>query len=128
MERIIREEAILVGDLGSTARGTKGFGSSYMELTKQVGTSSSLLIKSAIQGKSSLRESTLGAPHGSPRPRKTSLQARTGPDLFTKQSREVIGPLGQHNQNNKPQGKIYMSEITNKNFARPKGREKPRGL
>ena len=38
VERIASEEAILVENLETTERGTKGFGSSAKELTNQVGT------------------------------------------------------------------------------------------
>ena len=45
VERIASKEAILVENLETTERGTKGFRSSDMELTKQVGTGSNLLTK-----------------------------------------------------------------------------------
>ena len=133
-----------------------------------------MLIKSPTQEKSSLGATTQGAPHWTPRPRRTSLQActsadlltnqsqkitrrsskegshnqhpkmagdrlsepsqeasqrtprtktlplrvGTGADLLTKQSWGVIGPPGQHKKNNSPQGKIYISEITNKEFRK----------
>ena len=133
-----------------------------------------MLIKSPTQEESSLRETTQGAPHGIPWPRKTSLQVRTsvdlltnqsqkvtgrsgkkgsynqypkvaedllsepsheasletprprtrplqvgtGADLLTKQSWGVIGPPGQYKKNNRPQGKIYISEITQKEFRK----------
>ena len=172
VERIASEEAILGENLENTERGIKGFGSSDRELTNQVGTN--LLTKSSTQEKSSLREITQGAPHRTPRPRKTPLQVRTGadllinqsqkvtersgkegshnqhpkmaeeplselsqeasqkmprtntiplqagtgPDLLTKQPWENIGPPEQHKKNNKPQGKIYISEITQKEFRK----------
>ena len=174
MERIASEEAILVENLETTERGKKGFGSSDMELIKQVRTGADLLIKSPTQEKSSLRETNQGAPHWTPRPRTTSLQVRTSVDLLTNQSQKVtgrsgkegshnqhpkmaedplsepsqeasqrtprtktiplqagtgldlltmqswgvIGPQGQHKKNNKPQGKMYISEITQKEFRK----------
>ena len=69
VEKILSEEAILVGNLGTTKRGTKGFGCSDMELTKQVGTGSNLLTKSTTQEKSSLSETTQAAPHRTSRPK-----------------------------------------------------------
>ena len=164
----------MVENLETTERGTKGFGSSDMELTKQVGTGLHLLTKSSTQEKSSSKKTTQGATHGTPRPSKTSLQVRTGadlltnrsrkvtgrsdkegshnqypkvaedplsepspeashgtprtntiplqvgigPDLLTKQSWEVTGPSGQHKKNNRPQDKIYISEITQKEFRK----------
>ena len=45
VERIASEEAILVENLETIERGTKGFGSSDMELIKQVGTGPNLLTK-----------------------------------------------------------------------------------
>ena len=54
VERIASEEAILVENLETTERGAKGFGSSDMELIKQVRTGADLLIKSPTQEKSSL--------------------------------------------------------------------------
>ena len=53
-----------------------------------------------------------------PRPNTIPLQAGTGPDLFTKQSWEVVGPSGQHKKDNKSQDKIYISEITRKEFRK----------
>ena len=169
-ERIASEEAILVENLETTERGTKGFGGSDMELTKQVGTGPNLLTKLSTQEKSSLKKTTEWASHGTPRPRETSLQVRTcvdlltnqslkvtgrsgkkgshnqhqkvaedppskpsqeasqrmprtktiplqvgtGANLLTEQSWGVTGPPGQHTENNKPPGKIYISEITQK--------------
>ena len=100
MERIAREEAILVENLETTKTGTKGFGSSDIELIKQVCTGVDLLIKSPTQEKSSLRETTPGMP----RLRWTPLQVRTGADLLTNQSQKVMGRLGKegsHNQHPK---------------------------
>ena len=175
MERIASEEAILVENLETTERGTKGLGSSDMELTKQVGTGPNLLTKLPIQEKGLRKKTTEGAFHRMPRPRETSLQVRTcadlltnqsqkvtgrsgkkgshnhhpkvaedprsepsqeasqrmprtktmllqvgtGANLLTEQSWEVTGPLGQHKKNNKPRGKIYISEITQKEFPKP---------
>ena len=172
VERIASEEAILVENLETTERGTRGFGSSDMELTKQVGTGPNSLTKLSIQERSLLRGPTQGASHGMPRPKKTSLQVRTGADLLTNQSRKVTGrsnkegshnqhpkvaedqltepaqeasqrtprtktiplqvgpgpnlltkqswgitgPLEQHKKSNGPRGKIYISEITQKEF------------
>ena len=173
VERIASKEAILVENLETTERGTKGFGSSDMELIKQVRMGADLLIKSPTLEKSSLRETTQGAPHGMPRPRRTSQQVRTSADLLINQSRKITGRLdkgGSHNQhakvaedllselsqeaflgtprpkhiplqvgtgadlltkqswgvigppeqykNNRPQGKIYVSEITQKEFSK----------
>ena len=174
MERIASEEAILVENLETNERGTKGSRCNDIELIKQVSTGADLLIKSPTQEKSSLRETTQGAPHGRPRPRKTSLQVRTSADLLTNQSQEVTGRLGeegshnqypkvaedplsepsqepsqrmprtktillqvgtgadlltkqscgvtgtpgQHKKNNRPQDKIYISEITQKEFCK----------
>ena len=174
VERIASEEAILVENLETTERGIKWFGSSHMELTKQVGTGPNLLTQSSTQEKSSLRETTQGASHGTPRPRKTFLQVRTcadlltnqsqkvmgrsnkegnhnqhpkvaedrlseptqeasqrtprtktiplqagtGRDLLTKQSWGVTGPQEQHKKNNRHQGKVYISEITQKEFRK----------
>ena len=90
VERIASEEAILVENREITERGTKGFGSSDMELTKQVGTGPNLPTKLSTQG----------ASHRTPRPRKTSLQFRTCADLLTKQSQKVrarSGKEGSHN-------------------------------
>ena len=104
MERIASEEAILVENVETTERGTNGFGSSDMELTKQVCTSPNLLTKSSTQEKCSLSEITQGASHGTPRPRKTTLQVRTCADLLTNQSQKVIGrpnKEGSHNQHPK---------------------------
>ena len=70
VERIAIEEAILVENLETTERGTKGFGSSDMELTKQVGTGPNLLTKPPTQEKSSLRETTQRVSHGTPRPKR----------------------------------------------------------
>ena len=49
IETIISDEAILVQDLGITTRGTKGFGSSDEEVTKQVGAAPDCLV--SIPGK-----------------------------------------------------------------------------
>ena len=89
VERIVSEEVRLVGNLETTERGTKGFGNSYMEVTKQVGTGPNLLTKSSTQEKSSLKETTQGALHRTPRPRKTSRQVRTSADLLTNQYQKV---------------------------------------
>ena len=83
VERIASEEAILVENLETTERGKKGFGSSDIELTKQVGTGPNLLTKLSTQESSSLRETTQGGSHGTPRPKKTFLQVRTSADLLT---------------------------------------------
>ena len=80
VERIASEEAILVDNLETTERGTKGLGSSDMELIKQVRRGADLYIKPAIQENSSLREIPQGASYVTPRPRKTSLQVRTRAD------------------------------------------------
>ena len=104
VERIASEEAILVEKLETTERGTKGFGSSEMELTKQVGTGPNLLTKLSTQGRSSLRETTQGASHGTQRPRKTSLQVHSCAALLTNRSQEVMGRSdkeGSHNQHPK---------------------------
>ena len=63
VERIASEEAVLVENLETTERGTKGFGSSDMELTNQVGTGPDLLTKLSTQERSSLRETTQVASH-----------------------------------------------------------------
>ena len=105
VERIASEEAILVENLENTERGTKGFGSNDRELTKQVDTCPNLLTKSSTQEKSALKETI-------------PLQAGTGPDLLTQQSWGVTGPAEQHKKNNRPQGKIYISEITQKEFRK----------
>ena len=100
-DRITSEEAILVENLETTERGTKGFASSDMEITKQVGTGSNLLTKLATQESSVLRVTTQGASHGTPRARKTSLQVRTCADLLTNRSQRVTGRSnkeGSHNQ------------------------------
>ena len=55
VERIASEEAILVENQETTERGTKWFGSSDMEITKQFGTSPNLLTKLSTQEKSWLR-------------------------------------------------------------------------
>ena len=171
VERIAIEEAILVENLETTERGTKWFGSIDIELTKQVGTGPNLLTKLLTQEKCSLKKTTQGTSHGTPRPRKTSLQVRTCADLVTNQSQKVTGRSGkegshnqhpkvaedplsepsqeasqrtptktiplqvgtganlrtkqswgvtgppkQHKKNNRPRGKIYISEITQKEF------------
>ena len=100
VERIASEEAILVENLETTARGTRGFGSSDMELTKQVGTGPNLLTKLSPQEKSSLRKTTQGASHGTPRPRKTSLQVRNCADLLTNESQKVTGRSGKEGSHN----------------------------
>ena len=107
VERIASEEAILVENLETTERGTKGFGSSDMELIKQVRTGADLLIKSPTQEKSSLGATTQGAPHGTPRPRRTSLQVCTSADLLTNQSQKITrrsSKEGSHNQHPKMAG------------------------
>ena len=45
----MNEEIILVEELDTTERGTKGFGSSDTEMNKQVGTGANLLTKSPHQ-------------------------------------------------------------------------------
>ena len=49
MERILSEEIVLVQDLEDTRRGTKGFGSSDKELTKQSGAGAGLLNKQSCE-------------------------------------------------------------------------------
>ena len=53
-----------------------------------------------------------------PRTKTIPLQVGTGPNLLTKQSWGVTGPPEQHKKNNKPQAKIYISEITEKEFRK----------
>ena len=172
VERIASEEGILVENLETTERGTRGFRSNDMELSKQVRTGADLLIKSPTQEKSSLSEPSQEASLDTPRTRplqvRTSadlltnqsqkvtgrsgkegshnqhpkmaedplsepsqeasqrmprtktipLQVGTVVDLLTKQSWGVIGPPGQPKKNNRPQGKIYISEITQKEFRK----------
>ena len=65
-----------------------------------------------------LSEPSQQASQRMPRTNPIPLQAGTGPDLLTKQSWEVIGPSRQHSNNNKPQRKIYISEITEKEFLK----------
>ena len=104
LERISSDKAILVEKLETTERGTKGFGSSDMELIKQVLTGANLLTKSSIQEKRALRETTQWALHRTPRPRKTFLQVCTSADLLTNQSHQVTGPSDKersHNQHPK---------------------------
>ena len=45
VERIMNEEIVLVKELDTTERGTKGFGSSDTKMNKQVGTGANLLTK-----------------------------------------------------------------------------------
>ena len=172
VERIASEEGILVENLETTERGTRGFRSNDMELSKQVRTGADLLIKSPTQEKSSLSEPSQEASLDTPRTR--PLQVRTSADLLTNQSQKVtgrsgkegshnqhpkvaedplsepsqeasqrmprtitiplqvgtvvdlltkrswgvIGPPGQPKKNNRPQGKIYISEITQKEFRK----------
>ena len=49
VERIMNEEIVLVKELDTTERGTKGFGSSNTKMNKQVGTGANLLTKSPHQ-------------------------------------------------------------------------------
>ena len=65
-----------------------------------------------------LSEPSQEASQRTPRTKIIPLQVGTGPDLLTKQLWEVIGPLEQHRKDNRPQGKIYMSEITQKEFRK----------
>ena len=116
VERIASEEAILVENLETTERGTKWFGSSDMDLTKQVGTGPNLLTKLLTQERSSVRETTKGASHGTPRPRKTSLQVRSCADLLTNRSQKVAGRSnkeGSHNQHPKV-AEVQLSEPAQK--------------
>ena len=53
-----------------------------------------------------------------PRTKTIPLQPGTGPDSLTKQSWGVTGPPEQHKKNNGPQGEIYISEITQKEFRK----------
>ena len=59
VERILREEIVLVQDLEDTKRGTKGFGSSDKELTKQTGAGTDLLSKPQPQKQQSLLSESL---------------------------------------------------------------------
>ena len=65
---------------------------------------------------------------GMPRPRIIPLQVRTGVDLLTKQSWEVIRPLEQHKKSNWPQSKEYISEITQKEFCKAYRNGEPTGV
>ena len=53
-----------------------------------------------------------------PRTKTKPLQVGTGANLLTKQSWGVTGPPGQHKKNNKPRGKIHISEIIQKEFCK----------
>ena len=135
VERIASEEAILVENLETTERGTKGFGSSDMELTKQVSTGPNLLTNRSqkVTGRSDkegshnqhpkvaedqLSEPAQEASQRTPRTKTIPLQVGTGPDLLTKQSWGVTGTPGPYEKNNGPQGKIYISEITQTEFRK----------
>ena len=65
-----------------------------------------------------LSEPAQEASQRTPRAKAISLQVGTGPDLLTKQSWGVTGPPEQHKKNNGPQGKIYISDITQKEFRK----------
>ena len=53
-----------------------------------------------------------------PRTKTILLQVGTGANLLTKQSWGVTEPPGQHKRNNGPREKIYISEITQKEFRK----------
>ena len=111
VERIASEEAILVENLETTERGTKGFGSSDMELTKPVGTGPNLLTNLSTQERSSLRETTQGASHGAPRAKKTSPQVCTCADLLTNQSQKVTGQLNKE-ESHKQHPKVAEDQLS----------------
>ena len=117
MEKILNEEIVLVQDLEDTRRGTKGFGSSDRELTKQTGAGADLLSKPPPQKQqSSLSESLLQNDRQKmPRPHMMTKQSGAGAGLLNKQSCEVTGPPGHSSPQN---GKIQISEITQKEFRR----------
>ena len=105
-ERIASEEAILVENLETTKRGTKEFGSSDMELIKQVCTGADLLVKSATQEmsllKKQLRRPSTGHQGQEPDPCKlalmlTCLLSNRGPlqGLWGK-TRRTIGLQARH--------------------------------
>ena len=94
VERILNEEIILVQELKDTERGTKRFGSSDKELTKQAGTGPDLLSKLPPQKQqSSLSESLLQKDRQEvTRPHMMTKQSGAGAGLLNKQSCEVTGP------------------------------------
>ena len=63
MERILNDKGILVQDLETTARGTKGFGSSDKGVTKQVGAAPDSLVISPrrLQGDQAPKAATINA-------------------------------------------------------------------
>ena len=65
-----------------------------------------------------LSEPAQEASQRTPRTKTIPLQVGTGPDLLIKQSWGVTGLPEQHKRNNEPQGKIYISEITQKEFCK----------
>ena len=102
MERILSQEIVLVQDLEDTKRGTKGFGSSDKELTKQAGAGADLLSKPPPQKQqSSLSESLL----------QNDRKKMPRPPMMTKQSCGVTGPT---DHSSPPNGRIHISEITQK--------------
>ena len=115
VERIQSEEIMLVQDLEDTRRGTKGFGSSDKELTKQTGAGADWFSKPPSQKQqSSLSESLLQNDQQEvPRPHMMTKQSGAGAGLLNKQSCEVTGPADHSSPQN---GRIHISEITQKEF------------
>ena len=115
----MNEEIILVGELDTTERGTKGFGSSDTEMNKQVGTGADLLTKSLHQNFSSnsLSEPTENRKKNgcqeAPRPAMMTEQVRTGANLLTKHSWKVTGRLDKLNSHNYSLNEKILSEPPN---------------
>ena len=114
VEKILSEEMVLVQDLESTRRGAKGFGSSYKILTKQSGTSTGLLTKLPPKDKGPPSESLPKKNFQEmPRPQMMTKQSGAGAGLLNNQSWKVTGPTDHNPPLN---GKIHISEITQKEF------------
>ena len=137
VERIISDEAILVQDLEATTRGTKGFGSSDKGVTKQDGTAPDCLVnipeklqddqtpKAAainIQKKteSSLNQNLRKLCQETPRAQTMTKQVSAVPDCLVSHLQKIPGPRNQTEGHNTPngtsEGRIYISEITHREF------------
>ena len=104
VERIANKEILLVKELDTDERGTKGFGSRDNMMNKQVGTGTDLLTKSPHQNfsRTSLNN-RLGRHHQeTPRPGMMTQQVHTGADLLTKHSWEVTGRSDQPSNHSMP--------------------------
>ena len=122
---------VVVKELDTTERGTKGFGSSDTEMNKQVGTGANLLTKSPPQNfsRTSLSKRLGRDRQETPRPGMMTQRVRTSADLLTNPFQKITRATD-HGEGHNPhkRKKSTLAKSHRKNSARPIEMEKLREL